>query len=133
MLHSSNGGKKVTFFHCDLEARFTNLATGWGAHSAVVQPCIHQAEGKKQQGPIGDIWCSLQNVEPVLRACPELQKLNLASCRMLGENALDALLPAASGGPQMLNQIQVISSSVHSPEQFQFLLWPGPEGILLNM
>ena len=52
--------------------------------------------------------CSLQNVEPVLRACPELQKLNLASCRMLGENALDALLPAASGGPQMLNQIQVI-------------------------
>ena len=94
---------------------------------------MHQAEGKKQQGPVGDIRCSLQNVEPVLRACPELQKLNLASCGMLGENALDALLPAASGGHQMLNQIQVISSSVHSPEQFQFLLWPGPKGIIINM
>ncbi len=55
----------------------------------------------------------MQNVEPVLRACPELQKLNLASCRMLGENALDALLPAASGSAQMLSQTQVISSSLY--------------------
>ena len=44
--------------------------------------------------------CPVQNLEPVLRACPELQKLNLASCALLGQSALDALLPAGAGSPQ---------------------------------
>ena len=42
----------------------------------------------------------VQNLEPVLRACPELQKLNLASCALLGQSALDALLPAGAGSFQ---------------------------------
>ena len=44
--------------------------------------------------------CPVQNLEPVLRACPELQKLNLASCALLGQRALDALLPAGAGSSQ---------------------------------
>ena len=44
--------------------------------------------------------CPVQNLEPVLRACPELQKLNLASCALLGQSALDALLPAGAGSSQ---------------------------------
>ena len=49
----------------------------------------------------------MQNLEPVLRACPELQKLNLASCALLGQSALDALLPAGAGLSQPDGRQQV--------------------------
>ena len=64
----------------------------------------------------------MQNLEPVLRACPELQKLNLASCALLGENALDALLPAGSGASHSPSFTQVNSPLeahvVFPPEEY---------------
>ena len=51
--------------------------------------------------------CPVQNLEPVLRACPELQKLNLASCALLGQSALDALLPGGAGSSQYPSRQQV--------------------------
>ena len=58
--------------------------------------------------------CGVQNLEPVLSACPELQKLNLASCALLGENALDALLPAGARGSPSRTFTQVAPSAVKS-------------------
>lgn len=58
---------------------------------------------------------AVQNLEPVLRACPELQKLNLASCALLGENALDALLPAGARGSPSPSFTQVLPTYKATP------------------
>lgn len=66
-------------------------------------------------GNPGDVCIPVQNLEPVLRACPELQTLNLASCAMLGENALDALLPGCAWHLQSPGFRQVLLSPVIPP------------------